>query len=488
MRLALGHGVRLGFSGVFRSRQPSSLAVASITAALGATLALGCEESNRCWNEGSCNAVEGDAAPAPTAEADAGASTDVLSETSEATGSESAAETTGPGSDTASSASSAPVTTEALTSSDTTAEPTSDPTTTSDDTSTEQVCGGDDECGGLICVGGTCQVCDPIDHRGCADSPNGNRCRQADEGNSCVVCLPGDAVPQTEETCGINQRGTPSLECVNGLWQTTACDDPDVCEDGAQQVGETPCGPNESGRYLTACAEGQWVDDTSSCIDDDQCVNGTRRTSDSECGFSGYLEQQCVNGAWLTQSNRCLECLRTYRVPDSHFEEMLSRNNITADPVDPDSVKYMFSLDLSFGSIQDITGIQCFSSLNDLMLGKNQVSDLTPLASLTELRNLNLAYNDLFYSSLEPLGNLTQLTFLSLEATAVTSLEGLQPLTALQELRVPYNHIEDVTPLLPLTSLQNLSIYGNGYGYCESDAYATLKTRIPADFLFSDCP
>jgi hypothetical protein len=263
--------------------------------------------------------------------------------------------------------------------------------------------------------------------------------------------------------------------------------DSDVCADAEVQVGNTPCGPNGDGLYLAECVSGQWLDDTGSCIDDDQCVNGTRRESDTECGFSGYLEQQCVNGAWLTQSNRCLECKRSYRVPDPLFESSLSeRNNIAANPVDPESVKYMVTLDLSFSSIVDATGIQCFTSLEVLDLNKNQLSDLTPLAALTQLRSLSLAYNSLYGSSLAPLGALTQLTYLSLEAASVTALDGLEPLTLLEELRVPYNSIRDVTPLVPLTSLQSLSIYGNAYLECQSEAYATLLGRVPT--LYSDCP
>jgi Leucine-rich repeat (LRR) protein len=63
---------------------------------------------------------------------------------------------------------------------------------------------------------------------------------------------------------------------------------------------------------------------------------------------------------------------------------------------------------------------------------------------------------------------------------------GLEPLTSLEHLRLEYNYIVDITPLLPLTSLQSLDLLGNTELDCSSDAYNTLKTRVP-DFI-SSCP
>lgn len=464
------------------------------------TLSSACTDESRCWDDGSCSTAEmtvtnADASVPPVSTemdaavpegSSASSAPSAESKSSEAQPSSSASSASDntslvQGSDShgfVSDASTEVVSSTSAVPSDST-DPTSGPQTAG--------CSEDAECAGLLCVSGSCEVCDPSDHRGCEQSETGNRCRATEGGSACVACIPGDAVPVSQESCGLNTRGVTTLECVAGIWQTSGCSDPDTCVDDETQVGSTVCGPNGDGRHLAQCISGQWVDDVSSCIDDDQCVNGTRRDSDTECGFSGYLEQQCVNGVWLTQSNRCLECKRSYQVPDPLFQSSLSeRNNIPADPVDPESVKYMVTLDLSFSSISDATGIQCFTSLQDLNLSKNQLSDLTPLASLTQLRSLSLAYNSLYGSSLAPLGALTELRYLSLEAAAVTSLDGLQSLTSMEELRVPYNHIQDVTPLLPMTSLASLSIYGNAYLECESAAYATLRDRVP--MLYSDCP
>lgn len=436
-----------------RSRVPLLFAAASF-------VSLGCDDETRCWENGTCADI--------TSHPDA--SVDTASTSEDRSSSDGHA------------ASSEPSSSEQPTSSIDEPTVSSEPSSSSSapDTDVPASCRNDDQCAD-VCVEGLCQACDPADHRGCEDAEAGRRCRVIEDEYACVECLPGDTPPDRAEPCGINDRGQATFECVAGVWQTTGCEDPDVCRDGETQVGETSCGPNDRGHYLVKCDEGQWVDDTTSCIDDDQCVNGTRRDSTTECGFSGYLEQQCVNGAWLTQSNRCNECRRKYHVPDPLFEAALSvRNNIPADPVDPDSVKYIYTLNLSFSSVADATGIQCFTSLGELDLGKNQLTDLTPLASLTGLRRLNLSYNILDKAnSLAPLAGLTELRFLALEGVGLISLEGLETLTLLEELRAPSNYIRDVSPLLPLTELQLLALYGNYDIDCESEAFATLAARVP---------
>ena len=66
--------------------------------------------------------------------------------------------------------------------------------------------------------------------------------------------------------------------------------------------------------------------------------------------------------------------------------------------------------------IQDLTGIHCLVSLEILYLGSNNISDLTPLASLTNLTTLYVSDsgNDRAISDYSPLSNLVNLTTLTL--------------------------------------------------------------------------
>jgi hypothetical protein len=347
-------------------------------------------------------------------------------------------------------------------------------------------CVDDDECAPGVCVASACTACDPATHHGCETASAGDRCLAAATGaNRCVECLASDAPPATTDACGLNNRGSEVLDCLNNAWQVLDCDDPDVCSDDDTDVGTTPCGPNNAGRYLVRCNAGQWENDTSVCIDDDVCINDDRRASTTECGFSGYLDALCVGGAWLTQSN-CTECQRSFYLPDDDFAYFLSsRYSIFTDPVDPDSLALRDDLgNLSFGSMTDLTGVQCFKSVTDLSLSRTPVADLSPLSSMTWLTGLNLT--NIASADLSPLSTLTNLTTLYASGSSIESLNGLSTLTKLTFLDVSYNFIEDVSALVPLTALEHLNLAGNSYLQCGSQAYAQLASQV--ETIYSDCP
>jgi Leucine-rich repeat (LRR) protein len=99
-----------------------------------------------------------------------------------------------------------------------------------------------------------------------------------------------------------------------------------------------------------------------------------------------------------------------------------------------------------------------------LDLSNNEISDLTPLMSLTHLQSLNLNSN--FVSDLTPLSVLTALGAttgmgLHLESNLISDLSGLEPLTALQVLTLNNNQIEDVSPLGGLLRLWWLGLSHN---------------------------
>lgn len=91
---------------------------------------------------------------------------------------------------------------------------------------------------------------------------------------------------------------------------------------------------------------------------------------------------------------------------------------------------------------------------------ENVVSDLTSLAGLTALRELNLAYTRV--SDLTPLAGLTALRYLNLASTRVSDLTPLSGLTGLQVLRLAHRPRDleplDLTPLAGLTGLKDLDI------------------------------
>jgi len=86
-----------------------------------------------------------------------------------------------------------------------------------------------------------------------------------------------------------------------------------------------------------------------------------------------------------------------------------------------------------------------------LNLGRNQISDITPLNQLTNLQWLNLYDNHI--ESVFPLGNLTKLQALYLGNNLINDISSLSTLTNLEILSLNHNQITDITPLANLTNL-----------------------------------
>ena len=120
------------------------------------------------------------------------------------------------------------------------------------------------------------------------------------------------------------------------------------------------------------------------------------------------------------------------------------------------SLTYLYLVN---NQINDIEPLRELTSLKSLELGSNQISDLTPLEDLTSLDNLNLRFNELV--DITPLEKLTSLKSLQLDTNQINDLTPLEQLTSLAELDLARNEINDITPLKKLTSLTWLNLWRN---------------------------
>ena len=109
--------------------------------------------------------------------------------------------------------------------------------------------------------------------------------------------------------------------------------------------------------------------------------------------------------------------------------------------------------------IRNLAGIQHCTGLDTLLLWGHQITDISPLAGLSELRRLDLAGNQV--SDASPLAELTELRHLSLWGNQVTDLRPLAGLTKLEKLSLWGNGITDVKPLASLTKLKQLQLGNN---------------------------
>lgn len=91
------------------------------------------------------------------------------------------------------------------------------------------------------------------------------------------------------------------------------------------------------------------------------------------------------------------------------------------------------------------------NKLAQLFLTNNEITDITPIASLTNLTYLDLKQNQL--SDLKPLKSLTNLSVLSIEGNQISDIAPLGDLTKLKGLFMSGNSIKDLQPLEGLTNL-----------------------------------
>ena len=135
-------------------------------------------------------------------------------------------------------------------------------------------------------------------------------------------------------------------------------------------------------------------------------------------------------------------------------------------PITVEDMKRLTHLTAVGREIRDLTGLQFATSLSSLRLGHwgkvgNQVSDLAPIAGLTELRHLIL--NDNLISDLSPIAGLTNLESLVLELNDVSDLSPIAGLINLEHIDFNANDVSDLSPIARLVNLRRIRTWGNPF-------------------------
>ena len=148
-------------------------------------------------------------------------------------------------------------------------------------------------------------------------------------------------------------------------------------------------------------------------------------------------------------------------IPDSNLRaaiaEALGKNPNA--PITAEEMEGFGRLVARNRDIHDLTGLQFATNLIRLNLRDNQISDLSPLAGLINLRELRLDHNFTGISDLSPLAGLINLEILDFSFDTVSDL-SLLPLAGITRLK--YLHFTDcnVSDLSPLAGLVNLESLG----------------------------
>ena len=132
-----------------------------------------------------------------------------------------------------------------------------------------------------------------------------------------------------------------------------------------------------------------------------------------------------------------------------------------------DAMRNLTRLDAKGRGIAALTGLEYAVNLTELDLGgtlindewrENPISNLSPLASLTNLEWLSLASTGV--SDVSSLARLTQLETLNLQGTSISDVSSLAHLTNLEGLYLAATFVSDVSSLAHLTNLEELYLGG----------------------------
>jgi internalin A len=144
--------------------------------------------------------------------------------------------------------------------------------------------------------------------------------------------------------------------------------------------------------------------------------------------------------------------------------------------------------ELTTQSIESLSGIECLQNLSALDIGSlpaGKVTDLQPLAGLTELQILNINRNPV--ASLAPLGKLPRLQ--QLFAAKIPVPLDVAPLghaTKLELLDLGADTVPDLTPLAGATALRKLILRQGSVGEPGSIAALTSLEELEATAVFDD--
>ena len=127
-------------------------------------------------------------------------------------------------------------------------------------------------------------------------------------------------------------------------------------------------------------------------------------------------------------------------------------------PITVEDMERLGRFDARNRGIQDLTGLQFAINLKRLNLRNNQIFDLSPLAVLVLLHELELSSNAHIeqFSDLSPLSGLINLKRLDFDSKNVSNLSPLSRLTKLEYLHFTDTNVSDFSPLAGLINLESL--------------------------------
>lgn len=178
-------------------------------------------------------------------------------------------------------------------------------------------------------------------------------------------------------------------------------------------------------------------------------------------------------------------------------QELIVRKDI--ETIDLEGTEIAENGRVRFGigyNVRDLTGLENFGNLKNLILSANPIEDLKPIENLTSLENLQLYYGLMDFSGIDynneiknvdVIGNLTNLYRLEITNCKLEDISFLSNLYKLDILDLQQNQISDISPLKNLTNLSYLDLGINKINRIDDLSDLTnLKTLILQNNLITD--
>lgn len=185
---------------------------------------------------------------------------------------------------------------------------------------------------------------------------------------------------------------------------------------------------------------------------------------------------------------------RLVNIPDPHLLRRLiyGFDKIVGSPIHAFEMESLTWIRANNYNIISLTGLESATNLTWIDFGavkigsfwvnSNAITDVSPLAGLTQLTDLDLDENAIV--DISALANLTNLEYLDLWDNAIVDISALAGMTQLKELYLAYNEIADVSSLKDLTNLEKLFLKDNPI--TDASPLCVLQEQAPTLHLDID--
>ncbi len=146
------------------------------------------------------------------------------------------------------------------------------------------------------------------------------------------------------------------------------------------------------------------------------------------------------------------------RISEIYFTDETLKNCVLAQ-----GKEYVFELQTLTcgGGITNLTGLEHFTGLAYLDLSSNNISDLSPLETLTNISSLFLSHNSQI-KDISALSNMSQLTVLDSNYTSIEDISPIDIAENMSYLGLIDNKISDLSPITGLQKIYGINLEGNG--------------------------